>query len=142
MPADLGSDLTALAKELNLPQAQAQKFVDLSVKHAQALQGHMAKTFETTKAGWAEEVRNHPTMGGANMAANMATAKKAIVAFGTPALTGFLNKTGLGQHPAMLELLVNVGAAISEDTIENGGEAQPGGGGHRDHAKRLYPGMK
>lgn len=141
---EMGTELTAIAKELNLPQAKAQKLIDLGVKQAQGFAEALKTSVEAAKVQWADAVRNDKEIGGANLQVNMATAKKALVAFGTPELTGLLNQTGLGQNPEFLRLLVRVGAAISEDTLVNGDGGGAGGGkpAVRDHAKRMYPAMK
>lgn len=141
---EMGTELTALAKELNLPQATAQKLVDIGVKQAQGFAAALKTSVETAKTQWADAVRSDAEIGGANLGPNMAVAKKALVAFGTPELTGLLNQTGLSQNPEFLRLLFRVGSAISEDTLV-GGEGGGGGGGKpaiRDHAKRMYPAMK
>jgi hypothetical protein len=140
---ELGADLIATARELNLSQEAAQKLADLGIKQAQAFQATLAKSVETAKAQWADAVRADVEIGGANLSVNMATAKKALVAFGTPELTGLLNQTGLGLNPEFLRLLVRVGAAISEDTLVDGDGGNGGGQpAVRDHAARMYPKMK
>lgn len=141
MDPALGAELTTLAKELNLPQAQAQKLADLGVKQAQAFQTALKTSADAARTQWAEQVRADPEIGGAKLAEQMAVAKKAVVAFGTPALVGLLNQTGLGQHPEVLRLLVNVGAAISEDTLVDSDGSHGGKPAVKDHAKRMYPKM-
>lgn len=141
LDADMSTELTTIAKELNLSQDKAQKLIDLGVKQAQGFQAALKTSVETAKAQWADAVRSDAEIGGAKLTAAMATAKKAVVAFGTPQLVGLLNETGLGQHPEFLRLLTRVGDAISEDTLVN---PEGGGGGKpaiKDHARRLYPGM-
>lgn len=145
LPADIGGDLTTLAKELNLPQAEAQKLIDLGVRHAQALQGAMAETLSDAKAQWADAVRADAEIGGEQFPVHMATAKKALTAFGTPALTQVLNQTGLSLHPEVLRLLVRVGEAISEDADLITGDGAGGrarGRSEEERATRMYPKMK
>lgn len=137
--ADYGTDLKTIAKELNLPQDKAQKLVDLGVKHAQGVMTALKTNQDQAIAQWSAEAQADKEIGGESFAANMSTAKKALVAFGTPELTGLLNATGLSRHPEFLRLLVRVGSAISEDTLVDGGSSSGGGAGPRDHARRLYP---
>lgn len=141
---EMGTELTALAKELNLPQATAQKLVDLGVKQAQGFATALKTSVDAAKAQWADAVRSDAEIGGANLGPNMAVAKKALVAFGTPELTGLLNQTGLSQNPEFLRLLFRVGSAISEDTLVGSDGGGVGGGKPviRDHAKNMYPTMK
>jgi len=140
--AEYGGELTTIAKELNLPQDKAQKLIDLGVKHAQALMTRMEAQQTTAKTQWAEEARHDKEIGGESFPVHMATAKKALVTFGTPELTGLLNATGLSMHPEFLRLLVRVGGAISEDTLVDGETGQGMGRSESDRAKRLYPNLK
>lgn len=142
LDGEFSTELTTLAKELNLPQDKAQRLIDLGVKHAQGITAALQESVTNARKAWADEVRADAEIGGANLGVHMATAKKALAAFGTPALAGLLNQTGFSQHPEFLRLLVRVGEAISEDTeIVTGGGAD-GGRAPKDHAKRLYPNLK
>lgn len=136
--------LTATAKELNLPQEAAQKLVDLGVKQAQSLMGRMSQTpvpfVQQWSAEWVGQVQADAEIGGDNLKPSLATASQALEAFGSPGLTQLLNTTGLGNHPEVIRLMVNVGKAISEDRLvtRNGSES----GGNKTPAKTLYPDMK
>lgn len=140
LPPEMGSELTAIAKELGLPQDKAQKLIDLGVKHAQGVQQSMQASIDAAATAWADAARTDPEIGGDNFGPNMALAKKAIATFGSPALVELLNQTRLSVNPEFLRLLYRVGDAISEDTLVDG----DGGSGpavEKDRAKRLYPNM-
>lgn len=139
LDADYGGELKTIAKELNLPQDKAQKLVDLGVKHAQGVVAALKTQQETAIARWVDAVRNDPEIGGSNLSTNMATAKKAVVAFGTPELVGLLNETGLSRHPDVVRFMVRVGAAISEDTDLVTGDGNGAATVRKDPAKTLYP---
>ena len=62
--------------------------------------------------------------------------KKALDKFGSPELQQVLTKSGLGNHPAVIRLLLRAGKAISEDTII-GGDAPSNAA--KSHADVLYP---
>ena len=126
-------EFSAVAKELKLDQATAQKVADVGIKMAQRQQ----EVFETTKAAWAEQSRTDKESGGDAFDQNMAVALKTLNTFGSPELKEVLNASGLGNHPAVIKLLVKAGKAISEDGFVTGSPQ----GADNDPAKRLFPSM-
>lgn len=122
-----------VAKELNLPQDQAQKLID---KVAPVIQARQVEQIAAVQAQWAEESRADKEFGGDNLEANIGTAKKALDTFGTPELRSLLHESGMGNHPEVIRFLVRTGKAISEDRLVVGsapGQHQAG------DAKRFYP---
>lgn len=114
----------AMAKELDLSQGDAQKLVDFQAKHIVA-----------ARQQWTESAMSDPEYGGDKLDANMAIAKKAIDAFGTPELKAMLNATGIGNHPEIIRAFYRAGKAISDDSVVVGKQApsQP-----KSLADRLY----
>lgn len=104
-----------LAKELNIPQASAQKLIDLqtalSTKQAEAYQAAVVAQGQQ----WAAEIKNDPQLGGENYDKSVASAVKVIQAFGDESLSTLLNESGLGNHPALFKFCHRISAAISED---------------------------
>ena len=129
------NEFSAVAKELKLDQATAQKVADVGIKMAQRQQ----EVFESTKTAWAEQARTDKDIGGDKFDQSMAVALKTLNSFGSPELKEVLNASGLGNHPAVIKLLVNAGKAISEDGLVIGSpkSASPG-----DTASKLFPTMK
>jgi hypothetical protein len=123
LDAEVTGDLKALAKELNLPQEQAQKVADLGAKLAQKWQAQQATSLTEASAKWADETRADPEFGGDKLNESLASAKKALTAFGSPKLATLLNESGLGNHPEIIALLARTGKAISEDRIVTGNAA-------------------
>jgi hypothetical protein len=121
-----------VAKELNLPQDAAQKVID---KIAPALAQRQAEQIEAAHAAWAEASRADKDFGGDKLKTSLATAQKALGAFGTPELRTLLNDSGLGNHPDVIRFLVKAGAAISDDTFVGGKPSSPNG---KSLADRLY----
>lgn len=115
MDADVLGEFKSLAKELNIPQAKAQKLIDfqtqLATKQAEQYQAAVIKQGQD----WAAEVRNDPVLGGENYEKSVESAIKVIQSFGDPALTEFLKSTGLGNNPALFKFCHRISAAISED---------------------------
>jgi hypothetical protein len=127
------SEFTAIAKELKLDQAAAQKLADVGAKMVQRQAEAHAKLVES----WVEQVKTDKDIGGDKLAENLGVARKALEAFGTPELRDVLNATGLGNHPEVIRAFYKVGKAISEDRFVGGAPK----GGTDDPAKKLFPNM-
>ena len=124
-------EFTTIAKELKLPKEAAQKLVDFATKRE-------AKSLEARNAvvkGWAESVKTDKDIGGDKLTESLATAKKAID-LGPPELKELLNKTGFGNHPAVVKWAYAVGKALSEDRFVPGSKAPVGA--DKSPAQRLY----
>lgn len=128
------TEFTAIAKELKLDQAAAQKLADIGAKMAQRQADAHAQLVET----WTEQVKTDKEIGGDKLAENLSVARKAIDTFGSPELKALLNSTGLGNHPEVVKLAFKVGKAISEDGFVSG---SPKGNTTNDPAKKLFPNM-
>lgn len=129
---------STVAKELDLPQASAQKILDaIAPKVAERFAARQSEALENVKAEWAEKTRSDKEIGGEKLQENLAVAKKAMDAFGTPELRKLLNESGLGNHPDLVKAFYKVGKAISEDKIVPGGKAPSRG--ETNAAKALYP---
>ena len=115
-PQELDSEvLTAfgdVAKELDLPQEDAQKVLD---KVAPVIQERQAKMLEQVRADWASESQSDEEFGGEALTENLNVAKQALDAFGTDAFKSLLQETGFGNHPEIIRFMYRAGKAISED---------------------------
>lgn len=109
-------DLKAVAKELNLPQAQAQKLADLGAKMATKWAADQAENVAALRKDWVDEVKADKAIGGDNLNASLAAAKKVVETFGSPGLQELLNGP-VGDNPEVIRFFVNVSKAISEDTL-------------------------
>lgn len=110
------------ARELNLPQDQAQKMID---HMAPIMAERQAEQLAQMRTEWAEQTRTDKEVGGDKLQENMVHAKKALDAFATPELKTLFDESGMGNHPEMVRFMVRAGKAISEDKIVLGGQ-QPG----------------
>jgi hypothetical protein len=128
------SAFSDVAKELNLPQADAQKLID---KVGPVMAKQQAEALNQLNTSWIEGVQADTEIGGAKLQENLAVANKAMERFGTPALRELLNESRLGNNPEVIRFMYRAGKAISEDKFVAGGPASPSGS--RDPAKFLYP---
>tara|TARA_Y100000004_G_scaffold134284_1_gene151870 strand:+ start:112 stop:786 length:675 start_codon:yes stop_codon:yes gene_type:complete len=114
-----------VAKELNLPQEDAQKVLD---KVAPVIQERQAKMLEQVRADWASESQSDEEFGGEALNENLNVAKQALDAFGTDAFKSLLQETGFGNHPEIIRFMYRAGKAISEDSyVGNSQGANPRG---------------
>jgi len=118
-------EFKAAAKELKLPQGEAQKLASLGAKLVQQTLDQQREAWTAQTAAWVETVKTDPEIGGAQMPERVAVAVKALDRFGTPELKEALNTTGMGNHPEVIRFMHRVGLAIGEDTLVTGA----GGGG-------------
>lgn len=124
MDADVLGEFTGLAKELNIPQAAAQKLIDLQAKIANKQAEGYQSAVTKQKDEWAAAVKNDPELGGENYDKSVASAVKVIQAFGDNGLRDLLNNSGLGNHPALFKFCHKVSQAISEDKFVLPGNQQ------------------
>lgn len=122
-----------VAKELGLSQEAAQKVVDAmgpQIASAQKAQ------FEAIKTQWTDSARTDKEFGGDKLDENLAVAKKALDAFGTPELRTLLNESGLGNHPEIIRAFYRAGQKISAPNFV-AASASPGAASSA--AATLYP---
>lgn len=136
LDGEAAAEFSALAKELKLPAAEAQRVADIAIKMAQKQAEQTAKVVKD----WAEQSKADKEFGGDNLDVNLAIAKKAIDAFGSAELKTLLNTSGMGNHPEFIRFAFKAGKAISEDTFVKGGNPATSNAGV-PLEKRLYPNM-
>ena len=125
-----------LARELNMTQEQASKFIDQIAPEMATAQ---KARHETQVGAWADATKSDKELGGDKLGENMAVAQKALAAFGTPELTKMLNESGLGNHPEIIRAFYRAGLKISPSNFV------PAGNGTSQAASassKLYPTMK
>lgn len=128
------AELDAIAREFKLDQVGAQKLADLGAKQAQKFAGAQADAIEQAAATWITEAQADKEFGGDKLDESLATARKALDAFGTPELRELLNGSKLGNHPEVIRFMVRAGRAISEDSMVTGGASPTS----TPTAQRLY----
>lgn len=128
--AELSESFGGVARSIGLSQDKAQKLVDF-------YNTTQRRQLEALNDSWTAAVKSDPEIGGAKLDASLAVAAKAIDAFGGAELRQFFDETGMGNHPTMVRLMVNIGKRISEDSFIPG---RAGGAETKSAAEILYPG--
>jgi hypothetical protein len=132
--ANVLAQFEEVAREINLPQAEAQKMLD---KIAPALAQKQADIIKAAQDEWVASTKADKEIGGDKLDANLSVAKKALDTFGTPALRDLLNESGLGNHPEIIRAFYKAGKAISEDSFVPGG-SKPASNSDQSLASKLY----
>ena len=114
---DLIAEFKTEAKRLNLSQEDAQKLVDIQAKLAEKQGKAILEQHQKTVKEWADQVKQDL---GADYQKELSYAAKAINKFGTPELREFFNATGIGNHPELVKVFINIGKQISEDAFVEG----------------------
>ncbi len=108
-------------KELGLTQEQADKLVAFDAHRSLAAQEasqQQAVEFRNKQVGeWETALRGDAEFGGANFDANVAVAKQALEAYGTPELSAMLSESGLGTHPEVVRFFHKVGKELGEGKL-------------------------
>jgi hypothetical protein len=124
------------AKEAGLSNDAAQKVID---KVAPVIAARQLESIVAVHKQWVEASTSDKEFGGAKLSESLATAKKAVEAFGTPELSRILNESGFGNHPEIIRFLFRTGRAIGVDKFV-GGVSRPHES--KDLADVLYGGTK
>lgn len=137
LPPEVKAMITEAAKDLDLTQEQAQKLFEINVKREQAV--HQRVADQGTQ--WLNELPSDKEFGGEKLSENLAVAKKAMEAFGTPELKQLLETSRLGNHPEVIRVFFRAGKAISQDSrfVSGGSGDKPA---KADAASALYPTQK
>lgn len=124
----------AFAREAGLTNESAQKAVDLFINTIPALIEE--KRLETIKQ-WGEELKAVPEFAGSKFAESVGVAREAVQRFGGDAFAALLNETGLGNHPVVAKVFLNIGLATAEAAIAN----QTSANGAKSVGAKLWPNL-
>jgi hypothetical protein len=129
----------AVAKELNLSQASAQKLVDFQTSQIKAAQDANLKSFEDMQKEWAAETRKAL---GNDADKQLGYAAAFRDKFLTEEARKVLRDSGLDNHPDIIKSLIAAGKAMSEDTFVEGKGDKGGKGEGKSAAQIIYPNQK
>ena len=137
LDTELAEALGPEFKDLGLTNAQAQKLVDKYIGIQQARAAAQGETFAKTVAGWADNAKKDPEIGGDKWDVSVQSAQRAVNRLGTPALKDYLNASGGGNHPELIRFMAKAGNLIAEDSPAGGGAE--GKGKPAEAAYTLFP---
>lgn len=106
--ANLLGALKASVKDPESAQKLADTFFEVQAKASEHARTKWAEQQET----WVKELKADK-----DFEANMFAVSAAMRQFGDEELSGFLNDSGLGNHPALFRLMASVGKALAENSV-------------------------
>jgi hypothetical protein len=132
-----------LFKELGLPQDKAQQVLEklLAIDQArqptpEQIEQAQVEAINGLNKSWADECAKLPDIGGENFQKSLEITSKVMVKFATPEFRQMLNQSALGSNPEFFKFMHSIGSAMSQDTLEHGGNASKG---PRSIEERLWP---
>ena len=145
LPEGLSLDAEALAefapfaKELNLPQEQAQKIVEMGGKLVQKTIDGMMSAHRERVGTWLKEAEADPEIGAdIKLGAESATLRAFnTVTQGDEKAKAMVEELGIGNHPEFLRIFFKISQQMREDTF-----VVPGSGGKGSPAETMYPTMR
>ncbi len=139
------TEFSTVAKELNLSQDNAQKFIDMATKHTEKLTTQLRQASEKalSDAGeaWLKEIHADKEFGGANLKTSNEAAIRFRNKFANPqeqkALSALFD-SGWGNNPTLWRMFVRAGKALGEDQAVDGTLSSP----EMTAARVMFPSMK
>jgi hypothetical protein len=132
--AQLGA-FKGLVKESGLKGEHAQKLFDLGLtlqrQAVDAVQQQLQQQQQTERAARVTATKADPEVGGVHLEKSLQRAGRALREYAgsadnLQALVASLDKSGLGDDPAVLRFLARVGADLEEDSSRRAGEGDRG----------------
>lgn len=127
------------AKALKLTQEQAAGVFEGRMKLRGEVLSQFGAQHEQQVTKWEADLKVDTEVGGEAFAKNAALAQQVLNKYGDPALKEALTKSGYGNYPGLVKMMVRIGKEFGEDHFENAGS----GGGRPEQksaADMLYGG--
>lgn len=138
-------EFKGMAKEANLPQEQAQKFVETGAKLVQEavenVFNEQVEAYAKKVDSWHQTRAQDPEIGGTDEAQKqvLSQASKVVRAIGGESLLKALDETGAGNHPELIRAFYRIRNVIGEDGKLIQGNS--GGSEPKTPAQALYPNL-
>ncbi len=141
LDAELTDEFSKAAKEMNLSQAKADKFMSMGIKLSQKIQNTFQSAIKEAQKQqidtYSTMLNTDPEIGGSKLKQSLADANVAYEKFVSPEAMKLLSDSGLNKHPAIVKIFMNIGKQIKDDSVTLGGENKK-----ERTAEDWYPEMK
>ncbi|ARG17584.1 hypothetical protein B7L44_13875 [Acinetobacter nosocomialis] len=108
--------LQELGQEFKMPQESVQKLVDLGVQ----MQQRQVQEQQKVIASWLDAAKADPEYGGDKLKDSLLTAQRAFSLPRGDEISKILFKSGLGNHPAVIGFMAEVGKLLEADNMTHG----------------------
>lgn len=116
MNPDDSKVLQELGQEFKMPQEAVQKLVDLGVQ----MQQRQVQEQQKTILSWLDAAKADKEYGGENLDKNLLTAQRAFSLPKGAEISKILYMSGLGNHPAVIGFMTEVGKLLGPDNMTHG----------------------
>lgn len=123
-------------RKAGLSNEQVQAVANLQMQIQKQQQEQQVQAFDKQMEAWINEAKADKVYGGQAFDANIKTALMPLSKFGDPELRELLDRSGIGNHPAMIRIFYRIGKAMAEDTGFN--PANSAGAKPREMKDVLY----
>jgi len=130
--------IASFAKERGLSQEQAQALLERDHENLVSSEVAQKAALDAQSKQWVKDIISDKEIGGEGAKQNIALAHRVIEKFASPVLVQQLRETGLGNHPELIRLFVNVGKLMSDDQLVLGNGAPTV---EKSAAEIFYPSM-
>lgn len=114
---ELTDEFSVAAKELNLSQAKADKFMGMAVKLTEKFKNAVAEAKENQIKTYATMLNNDKEIGGAKLKQSLLDANVAYKEFVSEEAAALLAESGLNKHPAIVKVFMEIGKQLKDDTV-------------------------
>ncbi|GAA5560848.1 hypothetical protein [Acinetobacter seifertii] len=108
--------LQELGQQFKMPQESVQKLVDLGVQ----MQQRQVQEQQKVIASWLDAAKADPEYGGDKLKESLLTAQRAFSLPRGDEISKILFKSGLGNHPAVIGFMAEVGKLLEADNMTHG----------------------
>jgi hypothetical protein len=137
-------EIVAYLKAQGFSNEQAAAHLKHLEKVAGGLKSRQKARTDAEVAKWADDVKQHPTLGGANFEATQTNVKRVMDWLGDrlPAskFRELVNTTGLGNHPEFVTVFNELGRGMAEDSTTILGRSTSGGDKKRKSDAEVFYG--
>ncbi|MGQ1467458.1 hypothetical protein ACT4WO_09785 [Acinetobacter baumannii] len=116
MNPDDAKVLQELGQQFKMPQESVQKLVDLGVQ----MQQRQIQEQQKTILSWLDAAKADKEYGGENLEKNLLTAQRAFSLPRGDEISKILYMSGLGNHPAVIGFMTEVGKLLEPDNMTHG----------------------
>lgn len=148
---DLLSKAETICRELNLPQAAAEKVVGLLTEASLSAGEAPYKFYEDMRKGWLDSAIKDPAIGNGKdgmkpeVEASIGRLLNSLPASISKDFREALDITGAGDNPVFIKAFHNLAQRLGEGTLVKGGGPSPGGQGRPgaapSAAQAMYPNL-
>lgn len=139
VPDEIRDDFLKIFNDAEMtPKDRAQALVDLQAKVAGQASEAASQQFQDQQRQWQDEVKNDPTVGGAQFQENIQRIQRLVDQFGNDEFAGVMAATGAGNNIHVVKFF----HAIAEKLVEGGPVSGAPANVEGSAASRMYPSMK